>query len=149
MGLRINSEDFSGGVISLTEGKTGITEWLKFGRKGIGYFAFTFQRLSAVFIVFYLYLHYFVLSNLLRGEATYNSIVKYITYGPYHLFNVMDVLLALVIFYHGGNGVRLMLNEMGIGLKHHKLFFYAFEIIAMALMLLFLYYAWLYVAVGT
>ncbi len=121
---------------------------MKFGKKGIGYFAFTFQRLSAVFIVFYLYLHYIVLSSLLRGEATYNSIVRYITYGPFSLFVVMDVLLALVIFYHGANGIRLMINEMGLGLKHHKLFFYVFEIVSMALMLVFLYYAWLYIEVG-
>lgn len=128
--------------------KEGAREWIKFGKKGIGYFAFTFQRLSAVFIVFYLYLHYIVLSSLLRGETTYNSIVSYITYGPYSLFVLMDVLLALVIFYHGANGIRLMINEMGLGLKHHKLFFYVFEIVSMVVMLLFLYYAWLYIKVG-
>lgn len=135
-------------MIDLSEEKSSIREWFRFGKKGLGYFAFTFQRFSAVIIVFYLYLHYTVLSSLLRGEATYNSIVRYITYGPSDLFLVMDVLLALVIFYHGANGVRLMLNEMGIGLKHHKAFFYAFEIISMALMILFLYYAWLYIEVG-
>ena len=127
---------------------TGITEWVKFGKKGIGFFAFTFQRISGLVIVFYLFLHLTVLSNLLRGETTYNGIVRYITYGPYDLFVVMDVLLALVIFYHGANGIRLILNEMGIGLKHHKAFFYAFEIISMATLIVFLYYAWLYIGVG-
>ena len=40
-----------------------------------------------------------------------------ITYGPDDLFVVFDVLLALVIFYHGANGLRLALNEMGMWLK--------------------------------
>ncbi len=142
------SGTFSGGRIRMSENREGIRSWFSVWKKGIGYFAFAFQRLSALVIVFYLYLHYIVLSSLLRGEATYNSIVRYITYGPLSLFVVMDVLLALVIFYHGANGIRLMLNEMGVGLKHHKLFFYVFEIVSVVLLLLFLYYAWLYIKVG-
>lgn len=126
----------------MVEAKEGILGWIKFNKKGTGFFAYTFHRLSALVIVFYLYLHYAVLSNLLRGKATYDTIVTSVTYGPYDIFIVMDILLSLVIFYHGANGVRLMLNEMGIGLKHHKLFFYVFEVISMILMLFFLYYAW-------
>jgi succinate dehydrogenase / fumarate reductase cytochrome b subunit len=129
-----------------SESKEGILGWAKFKGKGVGYFGFTFQRVSGVVILFYLYLHYTVLSNLLHGQASYNSIVQSITYGPYDLFIVFDVLLALVIFYHGANGIRLALNEMGIGLKHNKAFFVIFESISMVLLLLFLYYAWLFVA---
>ena len=47
------------------ESKAGVLEWFKFRGKGIGYFGYSFQRLSGVVIVFYLYLHYIVLSNLL------------------------------------------------------------------------------------
>ena len=57
-------------------------------------------------------------------------------------------LLALVIFYHGANGLRLALNEMGIGLRHNKLFFFLFEGIAMVALIVFLYYAWQFIAVG-
>lgn len=132
----------------MVEAKEGIFGWFKFNKKGVGFFSYAMHRFSALVIVFYLYLHYGVLSNLLRGQATYDSVIRAATYGPYDLFIVMDILLSLVIFYHGANGVRLMLNEMGIGLKHHKLFFYTFEIISMVLMLIFLYYAWLFVGVG-
>lgn len=130
------------------ESKAGVLEWFRFRGKGIGYFGYAFQRLSGIVIVFYLYLHYIVLSNLLRGPVTYNDIVGSITYGPYDIFVAFDVLLALVIFYHGANGIRLALNEIGIGLKHNKLFFYLFEVVSMALLVVFLYYAWRFIAVG-
>ena len=126
----------------MNEGPLG---WAKFYRKGVGYFAFAMHRLSGLVIVFYLYLHLFVLSHLLSGAATYNSLVTSITYGPYDSFLVLDVLLALVIFYHGANGTRLALNEMGIGLKNHKVMFYVFESIAVVILGVFLYYAYMFI----
>jgi succinate dehydrogenase / fumarate reductase cytochrome b subunit len=123
-------------------GNTGIIGWFNFLHKGIGFFAYAMHRISGIVIVLYLYLHFFVLSNLLRGGVTFNSLITSFTYGPYDIFIVMDILLSLVIFYHGANGIRLMLNEAGLGLKHHKLLFFVFESVAMILMLLFLYYAW-------
>ncbi|KJE48639.1 MULTISPECIES: succinate dehydrogenase [Acidiplasma] len=124
--------------------KTGIAGWFNIKDKGTGYFAFAFQRFSGLVIVIYLYMHLIFLSSLLDGRTTYNSLVQNITYGPFDIFIVMDMLLALVIFYHGANGIRLALNEFGIGLKHHKLFFYAYESISMVLLVLFLYYAYLF-----
>lgn len=129
-------------VKNMNEGPLG---WAKFYRKGVGYFAFAMHRLSGLVIVFYLYLHLFVLSHLLSGAATYNSLVTSITYGPYDSFLVLDVLLALVIFYHGANGTRLALNEMGIGLKNHKVMFYVFESIAVVILGVFLYYAYMFI----
>ncbi len=129
-------------VKNMNEGPLG---WAKFYRKGVGYFAFAMHRLSGLVIVFYLYLHLFVLSHLLSGATTYNSLVTSITYGPYDSFLVLDVLLALVIFYHGANGTRLALNEMGIGLKNHKVMFYVFESIAVVILGVFLYYAYMFI----
>lgn len=126
----------------MTETKGGIVGWFRFTNKGIGFFAYAMHRISGVVILAYLYLHFFVLSNLLRGGATFNSLITAFTYGPFDIFIVMDILLSLVIFYHGANGIRLILNEAGIGVRHHKLMFYVFESAAMAVMLLFLYYAW-------
>jgi succinate dehydrogenase / fumarate reductase cytochrome b subunit len=130
------------------ESKEGIIGWFRFKGKGIGYFAYTFQRLSGLVIVFYLFLHFYVLSNLLKGATDYNSAIESIKYGPLDIFLVFDVLLALVIFYHGANGIRLALNEMGIGLKHNKLFFYVFESVSVVLLIVFLYYAWAFIAFG-
>lgn len=126
----------------MTETSRGITGWFNFRRKGLGFFAYSMHRLSGIVIVAYLYLHYAVLSNLLRGKATYDSVVRAAAYGPYGIFVVMDILLSVVIFYHGANGIRLMLNETGVGLRHNKILFYILESGAMILLLLFLYYAW-------
>lgn len=123
--------------------------WFNFNRKGLGFFAYSMHRFSGVVIVFYLYLHYAVLSNLLRGKVTFDSVVRAAATGPFDIFIVMDVLLSLVIFYHGANGIRLFLNEMGIGLAHHKILFLVFEAVAMVVMLLFLYYAWQAVLSGS
>ena len=128
--------------------RKGAIEWTRFYKKGTGYFAFAMHRFSGLVIVFYLYLHLFVLSNLLKGPSTYNSVLTSITYGPYDSFLLLDVLLALVIFYHGANGTRLALNEIGIGLKSHKVMFYVFESVAMAVLGLFLYYAYMFIGVA-
>lgn len=137
----MNLQEFSGGS-KVETNKGGILGWFRFPRKGIGFFAYTMHRISGIVIVMYLYLHFFVLSNLLRGAATFNSLITAFTYGPYDIFIVMDILLSVVIFYHGANGIRLILNEVGIGLKHHRALFYVSESVSMAVMLLFLYYAW-------
>ncbi|BAB59898.1 succinate dehydrogenase cytochrome b subunit [Thermoplasma volcanium GSS1] len=124
--------------------REGIWSWAKFYRKGWDYFAFTMHRISGIVILFYLYLHYIVLSNLLHpgpNGIDYNKIVTSITVGPYDSFLVLDFLLALVIFYHGANGVRLALNEFGIGLNKNKALFIIFEVISMILLGLFDYYA--------
>ena len=127
--------------------RKGTIEWAKFYKKGTGYFAFAMHRFSGLVIVFYLYLHLFVLSHLLSGKITYNSLVRSITYGPFDSFLVLDVLLALVIFYHGANGTRLALNELGIGVKNNKVMFYIFEVISMVLLGIFLYYAYMFLGV--
>lgn len=126
-----------------------VTVWLPGLRKGIGYFAYSMHRLSGIVLVAYLYLHLAVLSNLLRGQATFDQVIRSMSYGPFGLFVVLDALLSLVIFYHGANGVRLMLNEIGIGIRQHKIMFYVLETGAIILMLLFLYYAWQEVLAGS
>lgn len=133
----------------MTETREGVLSWFKFNRKGIGYFAYSMHRFSGIVIAAYLYLHLAVLSNLLRGQATFNDLVRSMGYGPFGIFVVLDVLLSVVIFYHGANGVRLMLNEMGVGLNRHKFMFFALESAAMILMLLFLYFAWQEVLAGS
>ncbi len=121
--------------------REGVWSWARFYRKGVNYFAFAMHRFSGLVILFYLYLHYSVLSTLLTTKVEFNSLVSQITTGPYDSFLVLDFLLALVIFYHGANGVRLALNEFGISLNHNKGLFYTFEIIAMILLGLFDYFA--------
>lgn len=128
--------------------KSGITGWIRISHKGIGFFAYIMHRISGIVIVLYLYLHFFVLSNLLRGGATFNNVITSFSTGPFGIFIIMDILLSLVIFYHGANGIRLILNEIGIGVKRHKAMFFIFEGTAMLLMLLFLYYAWQVVLSG-
>jgi len=126
---------------SIRKRKRGSVEWLSFTRKGVGYFAYTMQRISGLVLVIYLYLHLFTLSSLLKGPSYYNSLVQ--NFAQSDLFRLVDVLLGLVIFYHGANGIRLALNELGYGLKYHKVLFYVFETIAMVLLAIFLYYAYM------
>ncbi|MEM0073087.1 MAG: succinate dehydrogenase [Thermoplasmatales archaeon] len=128
--------------------RKGPIEWSDIRGKGIGYFAFAMHRFSGLIIVFYLYLHLIVLSNLLRGPFDYNRIIKGLTYGPLDSFLVLDVLLALVIFYHGANGTRLALNEMGISPASNKVMFYVFESVSMIVLVVFLYYAYMFIGVA-
>ncbi len=126
----------------------GIGPWFKVRKKGLGYFAFAMHRFSGIVIVIYLYLHLFVLSSLLSGQADYNHLVRAVTYGPGNSFLALDVLLALVIFYHGANGIRLALNEVGFGLSHHRSIFIILESAGLVILGFFLYYAYMFLAGG-
>ncbi len=83
--------------------------------------AFILHRLTGLVILLYLYMHLTALSQLLNGGIAYKNFLATVESPP---FVVLDILLFLVIFYHGANGIRLVIQEFGIGTRKRKLFFW-------------------------
>lgn len=71
--------------------------------------AFLLQRITGLILVFYLCLHLTFLSTL-SAEEVYESLIK-ITTSPE--FKPLDYLLFLVGIYHGVNGFRIIIHELG------------------------------------
>ena len=80
-----------------------------------GWWAWFLQRLTGVALVGYLFLHILVISTVQAGEDAFNSVLI-VLQKPF--FVVLDLLLIAAVVYHGLNGVRVLLFDLGIGLKH-------------------------------
>lgn len=81
--------------------------------------AFLLHRVTGLIILIYLIVHLYVLTDIITGH--YAAFLSTLESPP---FIALDVLLFLVIIYHGVNGIRLIFSEFGIGARKNKSFFY-------------------------
>ena len=102
------------------------------GRK-VGTWAFALNRLTAIGLTVYLFLHLAVLSLLLQGEDGWNQFLA-IAKSP--LFLVLDIVLLFGVIYHSLNGTRVALVGMGVAARNHKTLFWVLAAIGLVVFLL-------------
>ena len=110
----------------------GAVSWFDVRHQRTGHWAFSFNRLSALGLVFYLYLHLAVLSQLLRGASAWHGFLKVAT-AP--VFLGLDIILIVGLLFHGLNGLRLALVGTGIASNAHKALFWSFMIFGVILLI--------------
>ena len=108
------------------------TAWVDPRGRALGSFAFSVNRVTALGLVFYLYLHLGVLSMLLRGEEAWNDFVRLATTT---VFLLLDVLLIFGLLYHGLNGLRVALVGMGYAPNLQRAFWWAGAVIGTIVLL--------------
>jgi succinate dehydrogenase / fumarate reductase cytochrome b subunit len=91
-------------------------------RKGIGWWAWLLQRISGVALVIYLLAHIGVISTSLLGAGGFDRLLRLLQSPP---FVVMDLGLLGAVLYHGLNGLRVILFDLGIGIKAQGGLFWA------------------------
>lgn len=104
--------------------KPSSSNWLKWfdpRRREAGTWAFILNRLSALGLTFYLFLHLIVLSTLAQGAEAYDNFLELI-HNPVFILGELVVIVGAV--YHGLNGVRVGLTSFGIGVSAQKQLFY-------------------------
>ncbi|MFP6634757.1 MAG: succinate dehydrogenase, cytochrome b556 subunit [Dehalococcoidia bacterium] len=79
-----------------------------------GWWAWFLQRLTGVALVGYLFLHILVISTAQAGQDAFDSVLI-VLQKPF--FVVLDLFLIAAVVYHALNGVRVLLFDLGIGLK--------------------------------
>jgi succinate dehydrogenase / fumarate reductase, cytochrome b subunit len=90
--------------------------------KGLGMWAWILFRIAGVVLVLYLFAHIGVISSARLGNAgTIDSLFRNF---DKTLFILLDLLLVWAVLFHGLNGVRIVLMDMGIGIHRHKLVFW-------------------------
>jgi succinate dehydrogenase / fumarate reductase cytochrome b subunit len=88
----------------------GLWGWLGGGRYGIERYAYSLHRLTGIALILYLPFHLYVTSIRLRGEAAWeNLMARFDT----PLMHVLEYLLFGAFLFHGLNGLRLFLTELG------------------------------------
>ena len=101
--------------------------WFDFRSWHVGMIAYVLERVTALGLVLYLYIHLVVLSLLAAGPASWDPFVK-IVRSPFFL--MLDVILLAGILIHGLNGLRIALTGFGVGLRRQKPLFVALMIFA-------------------
>ena len=92
-------------------------------------------RISGLILVFYLFVHVWVISQgRLGGAGTMNSFFKFFD-KPFLVF--LDLMLVSAVLYHALNGVRIVLMDLGIGIRQHKIVFWVCMVVAALALSLF------------
>jgi len=91
--------------------------------RGVGMWAWLFHRVSGLVLVLYLFAHIAVISQArLRGAAGFDSLFKTLE-SPF--FVILDLALIAAVLYHGLNGIRVLLFDLGVGIRQHKSLWWA------------------------
>ena len=88
-----------------------------------GMWAWVGHRLTGLALVAYVFLHLSFIStaSMAEGGADFDLLME-MTSQP--LFVAMDFLLVIVVIYHAMNGMRVVLFDLGIGIRRQKLVFW-------------------------
>ena len=108
---------------------TNFPRWFNPSNKKIGSIAFMLNRITALGLTLYLFLHLFVLSKLTQGSEGYDSFLM-LAKTPLVKFGELLVIAAGLI--HGLNGIRIALTSLGVGVRKQKLIFLSLMAVAIA-----------------
>jgi succinate dehydrogenase / fumarate reductase cytochrome b subunit len=99
-----------------------------------GGWAFILNRVTALGLTFYLYLHLVILGLLARGPSGYDSFLKLVQ-NP--LFIIGELLVVAAGILHGLNGIRIILTTFGMSVTRQKQLFFVLMGIALIAILIF------------
>lgn len=91
----------------------GITAWVNPYRLNLERWAYTLHRITGVVLVIYIYLHIYETGFRIGGREIWMDLMRALV-NPFN-----DVFLFLVVaslLYHGLNGIRLILAELGFSI---------------------------------
>jgi succinate dehydrogenase cytochrome b subunit len=106
----------------------GALKWFDPRARQVGTWAFSLNRLTALGLTLYLYMHLVVLSQLAQGPQAYDGFLATIK-SPLFIFGEFLVVAAGII--HGLNGLRIALNSFGFAVPYQKQIFYGLMAIAL------------------
>jgi succinate dehydrogenase / fumarate reductase, cytochrome b subunit len=96
--------------------------------KGVGMWAWILFRISGLVLVAYLFVHIWVISQGRVGGATQlNNLFKMFD-KPVLVF--FDLMLVAAVLYHALNGVRVILMDLGVGIRQHKAVYWVCMVVA-------------------
>lgn len=113
---------------------SGIVKWFDPRFRQPGTWAFILNRVTALGLTVYLYLHLIVLGNLARGPEAYDGFLATIK-SPIFIFGELLVVAAGLI--HGLNGIRIALNSFGIYVPFQRQIFYGIMVLSIIASVIF------------
>lgn len=87
-----------------------------------GMWAYLLHRITGLALIFYLLMHIVVISSaMVGGKSAFDALLGLL---QEPLFVVLDLGLIAAILLHGLNGIRLMLFDLGYGVRSQKQLFW-------------------------
>ena len=81
-----------------------------------GMWAWILHRITGLGLVFYILLHTILMGvSLLSGKEGFDSTLSVLMGNP--VFELLDIMLLGAVLYHGFNGIRILLFDVGIGIS--------------------------------
>jgi succinate dehydrogenase / fumarate reductase, cytochrome b subunit len=111
-------------------------QWFDARYRSAGMWAFALNRVTGLALTFYLFMHLAVLGTLARGPEAYDGFVALVK-SPVFLFG--EWLVVAAGFYHGLNGIRIVLTSFGWGVPYQKQMFYVLFVLTAVISLYFGY----------
>jgi succinate dehydrogenase / fumarate reductase cytochrome b subunit len=103
--------------------------------KGLGMWAWVLFRISGLVLLAYLFVHIWVISQgRIGGPLELDSLLDSFD-TPFLVF--LDLMLVAALMYHALNGVRIVLMDLGVGIRQHKAVFWVCMAVAAAALSLF------------
>jgi succinate dehydrogenase / fumarate reductase cytochrome b subunit len=103
------------------------------GRQSGGW-AYILQRVTALGLTLYLYLHLVVLGQLAKGPEGYDQFLV-LAHSPLFVFGEWLVVAAGIL--HGLNGMRVALTAFGVSVTRQKQLFFGLMAVAVVAILIF------------
>ena len=94
--------------------------WFDPRARDLGTWAFILNRITALGLTFYLFLHLIVLGQLAQGPEAYDNFLN-LLHSPVFIFG--ELLVVIAGLYHGLNGLRVALTSFGVAIPYQKQIF--------------------------
>jgi succinate dehydrogenase / fumarate reductase cytochrome b subunit len=94
-----------------------IGRWFDPRGRSLSDYGFILNRITALGLTLYLFLHLIVLGTLAQGPDAYGDFLEIIE-SPILKFG--EWLVVAAVFIHGLNGIRIGLNSLGIGAPRQR-----------------------------
>jgi succinate dehydrogenase / fumarate reductase cytochrome b subunit len=94
--------------------------WFDPRYRQIGTWGFILNRITALGLTLYLFMHLIALGQLAKGAAAYDGFIALVE-NP--LFKLGEMLVIAAGLIHGLNGIRIALNSLGIGTRYQRVMF--------------------------
>lgn len=111
--------------------------------KSVGMWAWILFRVSGLVLAVYLFFHIWVISQGRVGGPDRLDDLFDLFSNPFIVF--LDLALVGAVLYHALNGVRILLMDLGVGIRSHKAVFWACMVVAALALSAFAYKASSYI----
>jgi len=105
----------------------------------LGTVAWLLMRLSGLGLALYLCLHLGIIFYFGQSPDTFSA---FLVLRKRPFMKILESVLILAACYHAGNGVRLILIDLGFGIRWQKQLFIVVVILTTILSTIFLYPVW-------